>query len=189
MVVKDVLRSAVLFVNKAELLGLNAFDEASETAPTISQQADIDLFVQCFNYVYKEIASGYFPLLEKEKVVFKDNKFYFKDLSKQIIFVKKISKGNKKLKFYLYPEYIECETDSAEIVYAYLPNDFVLTDEVNLFGGKVLSQVMAYGVAREYCLIMGNYSDADVWENRFKNSLENIASKKMNVVIPKRRFF
>ena len=189
MVVKDVLRSAIVFVNKSELLGLNSFDSASETAPTVSQQADIDLFVQCFNYVYKEIASSYFPLLEKQKVVFTDNKFYYKDLAKQIVFVKKISKSGQKLKYYQYPQYIECETDSAEIVYAYLPNDFSLTDEVNLFGGKVLGQVMAYGVAREYCLIMGNYSDADIWEARFKNSLESIASKKRSVVIAKRRFF
>lgn len=188
MTVKEILKSAILFAGKPELLGLNVFSLQSETAPTAAQQSEIDLFVQCFNYVYKEIAGIYFPLLEKEQISFNDGKFLLKNLSKKIISIKKLLKNNKKLKFYQYPGHIDCETDNAIIVYAYLPEDFVLTDEINLFGGKVLPQVMAYGVVCEYCFISGNYSDADIWQARFKSALEAISSKKSGVVLPKRRF-
>lgn len=189
MTVKDILRSAILFSNKAELLSLSTFCDESQTLPTVDQQAEIDLFVQCFNYVYKEIASTYFPLLEKEEIVFENNKFYFSNLSKSLISIKKLYKGKRKVKFFLYPDHIFAETDSATIVYASLPANFVIEDEVNLFGGRVLAQVMAYGVAREYAIILGNYSDADVWEARFKTALETSFSGRKVAVLPKRRFF
>ena len=189
MTVKDILRPAILFSNRAEILALNAFCDESQTAPTVDQQAEIDLFVQCFNFVYKEIASTYFPLLEKEEIVFENNKFYFSNLAKGLISIKKLYKGKKNIKFFLYPDHIFAETDSASIVYASLPKDFALDDEVNLFGGRVLSQVMAYGVARDYAIILGNHSDADVWEARFKTALETSFSGRKVAVLPKRRFF
>lgn len=189
MTVKDILRPAILFANKAELLALSSFCAESETLPSIDQQAEIDLFVQCFNFVYKEIASTYFPLLEKEEITFENNKFYIKDLTKRLISIKKLYKNRKSVKFFLYPDHIFAEVDSATIVYASLPQDFVLEDEVNLFGGRVLEQVMAYGIAREYAIIQGNYSDADVWEARFKTALETSFSGRKVAVLPKRRFF
>ncbi|MBR5012562.1 MAG: hypothetical protein IKY15_01340 [Clostridia bacterium] len=189
MTVKEILRSAILFSNKPELLALSTFCAESQTLPSVAQQAEIDLFVQCFNFVYKEIASTYFPLLEKEEITFKDNKFYFSDLSKTLISIKKLYKNRKNIKHYVYPDHIYAETDTATIVYASLPKNFALEDEVNLFGGRVLEQVMAYGVAREYAVILGNFSDADVWEARFKTALETSFSGRKVAILPKRRFF
>ncbi|MBQ2713971.1 MAG: hypothetical protein IJF22_03250 [Clostridia bacterium] len=189
MTVKDILRSAILFSNKPELLSLSTFCQDSETLPSIDQQAEIDLFVQCFNFVYKEIASTYFPLLEKEEIVFENNKFYFNKLSKPLISIKKLHKNKKNIRHYVYPDHIFAETEKATIVYASLPKDFTLDEEVNLFGGRVLEQVMAYGVAREYAVIMGNFSDADVWEARFKTALETSFSGRKVAILPKRRFF
>ncbi|MBO5310318.1 MAG: hypothetical protein J6A98_03885 [Clostridia bacterium] len=189
MTVKEILKSAILFTNNAPLLGLSTFCETSQIAPTPAQQADIDLYLKCFNFVYKEIASAYFPLLEKEEIKFEDNKFYIEELNKKLLNIKKIFVGRKKLKFFMFPDHIFCEADAASIVYSYLPNDFALDDEVNLFGGRVLAQVMAYGVAREYSFIVGNFADADVWECRFKQALEVSFSAKPICLLPKRRFF
>lgn len=189
MTVKDIIKSAILFTNNAHLLGLSTFCEDSEIAPTTTQQADIDLYIKCFNFVYKEIASAYFPLLEKQQIKFENNKFYISDLNKKLLNIKKIFFGKKKLKFFMFPDHIFCETDTASIVYSYLPDDFEMADEVNLFGGRVLPQVMAYGVAREYAFIVGNFADADVWECRFKQALEVSFSAKPICLLPKRRFF
>lgn len=188
MVVKDILKYAILFCGKPQLLGLNTFSESSETLPTVQEQADIDLFLQCFNFVYKEIASVYFPLLEKEDVVFIENKFYLKDLPKIPVNIKKVYIGKKNIKFFVYPDHIFAETDKAVVVYSILPEDFAIDQEVNLFSGRVLPQVMAYGVAREFCLINGDYSSADIWESRFKDSLKVGKSANRFVTLPKRRF-
>ena len=82
MTVKEILKSAILFTNNAPLLGLSTFCETSQIVPTTVQQADIDLYLKCFNFVYKEIASAYFPLLEKEEIKFEENKFYIEKLNK-----------------------------------------------------------------------------------------------------------
>lgn len=189
MKVNEILRDAIIFTNHAELLALTTFDETSSTEPTVGQQSDIDLYVRCFNFIYKEIASCYFPFLEKEEVTFTDNQFAFTGLSKNPIHVKKIvGNNNKNLKFYLYPEHIFCETENATIIYSYLPDDLEITDEVNLFSGQVIPQVLAYGVAREFSLINGDHADADVWESRFKGGITNSLCGKHIPKISKRRF-
>lgn len=189
MKVKDILRDAIIFTNHAQLLALSNFNDESITEPTADQQADIDLYVRCFNFIYKEIASCYFPFLEKEEIAFSNNQFALSSLTKNAIHIKKVVSGSgRNLKFYLYPEYIFCETESAEIIYSFLPSDLGLTDEVNLFSGQVIPQVLSYGVAREFSLINGDYADADVWESRFKGGIVNSMCGKHIPKISKRRF-
>lgn len=188
MTVKEIIKTAILFTNKTPLLGLSTFCADSQIQPTAEEQADIDLFEKCFNFVYKEIASTYFPLLEQEQVTFTNNKLLFSALSKSVLSVKKVCKNSKKLKFLVFSDHIFCEVDKAWVIYSALPADLTLNNEVNLFGGRVLAHVIAYGVAREFCYITGNYSDADLWESRFKSALKVAHSARVPSVLPKRRF-
>lgn len=188
MDVKTIIKDAILFTNHPELLNLSTFVSTSQTAPTTDQQSLIDLYVRCFNFVYKEIALAYFPLLEKEIINFNKNKYFLNNLQKKIIKIKKIIKNKKNLKYFLYPDYIFCETDSATIIYSYLPEDLNINDSVNLFSGQIIPQVFAYGVAREFEFINGNYVDADMWQFRFKDGLKKSFNTSKVSKLPRRTF-
>lgn len=180
MKLKEVLKDAMLFIGKPELYSLSAFTEGGPV-PTQDQQSDIDLLVRCFNLVYREVATNYVPLLHKQRVTFTDNRLEISALEKPLIYVRSLkTSGGKGVSYQIYPTHIEAETYSAVLTYAFLPENVGLDDDVNLFAGQVLPEIMAYGVAREFELLNGDFPSADIWESRFKNALEVLHSKKNN---------
>ncbi|MDD4816061.1 MAG: hypothetical protein PHQ62_02880 [Clostridia bacterium] len=189
MTVKNILKIAVLFLNKKELLTTTSFDDESITAPTTEQANDINLLTKCFNFIYKEVASSYLPLFFEEEIVFVNGKFEFANLQNQILEIHKLtSKNGNHLAYELFPSYVKALVSRADLVYSYLPQDFDLEDSVNMFGGKVLPQVLASGVARKFCLLNEDYSTADIWEKKFKDGIFNAISKKSNIRLRERRW-
>jgi len=185
MTMKEVLKDACLFVGKPELYALRVFTEGG-AEPTIDQQSDIDLLVRCFNLVYREIAANFVPLLHKQKVTFTDGRLELEALEKPLTYIKSLrTAGGKAVTYQIFPTHIEADTYSAVLTYAYLPEAVGLNDEVNLFAGQVLPEVVAYGVAREFEFLNGDFADADMWETRFKNALALVHSKKQTKILPK----
>lgn len=188
MTVKDIIKLVCEFVGEKEILSkLNATSEQlTEMEFSPREQEKIDVMVRCFNLVNQEIASDYLPFLTKENIDVKENILNFSTLQKELVNVYEIKNGfGISLRFKLFPTYAQISGHAKTIVYSYLPDNKLLTDEIEKVNG-LSARIYAYGVASEFLLIEGMSDDAEIWEDRFKQSLFVLSRKRGEHVLPKR---
>lgn len=190
MKVKDILETTLVFLGKHELLLTSAFDEDITKELTDAQSKEIGFLVRCFNLIYKEVSADYLPLLYDEKIEFNQGKFELSNLTQNILDIFKLCDDDENnISYKLFPSYIKANAEIANITYSYIPENLNLDDEVVLFGGKILPQVLSYGIAREYCLISGDHKEADIWEKRFKDGIFVEMRRKSQIKIKPRRWY
>lgn len=186
MVLKDILIDTATLLKLDNVLNLKELGGNDEDTQA---KKDLDLLITCVNLIISEIASDYVPLKTIEEVLVKKSKIPYIDLQKPALNIKSIkdSFGQKRY-FKVYPSYIYTDCDGVcHIEYTYLPASIKDLDQATEYQNtKVTSRIIAYGAAREYCLIMSMYEEAQSWDARFKESLLS-ASRQNNVLtIPKR---
>lgn len=184
MKVKDLVIYTSLFIGEKEL----ASKLEENTSLTQREQERVDTMVRCYNLVNQEIASDYLPFLYTEKIDVNNSVLNFSDLSKTIINIYEV-KGNLNIniRYKRYPEYLQIFGHAKKITYSYLPEDLELNDNVEFFNG-LSSRIYAYGMASEYLLCDGLSEDAEIWEERFKESLFVLSRKRSEIRLPKRRW-
>ena len=113
----------------------------------------------------------------------------YADLDKTIINVYAV-KGtfNRNVKYKAYTNYIQIFGKAKSITYSYLPDKSELDDDVEFFNG-LSARIYAYGIASEYLLCDGLSEDAEIWEERFKESLFVLSRKRSELKLPARRWF
>lgn len=186
---KNVLKIASLFVNLADEFS-PIIDETEDTVDTQTQK-EFEIFLKCLNLVYTEISTDYLPILEKQRVLVENGKVYLDDISESIkdIVSVKLASNEKNVKYTLFSNYIEVGAGGyVDIVYSIYPTALTLTSDIDSFGGKVSEKCLALGTASEYCYINGFYDEAEIWDNRFKDSLQIACRKKSEIILPKRRW-
>lgn len=190
MKVKDILETSLVFLGKHELLQTAVFDESITEELTEAQEKEIGFLVRCFNLIYKEVSADYLPLMYDEKIKFAEGKFELSNLTQNILDIFKLYDDHENsISYKLFPDHIKANAEIANITYSFIPEDLNLDDEVLLFGGKILPQVLSYGIAREYCLISGDHKEADIWEKRFKDGIFVEMRRKSQIKIKPRRWF
>lgn len=189
MKVKEILDTSLVLLGKHELLETSVFDENIVEELTEAQEKEIGFMVRCFNLIYKEVSADYLPLMYDEQIEFTQDKFELSNLTQSILDVFKLYDDNENnIAYKLFPSYIKANVEKANITYSFIPEDLSLEDEVMLFGGKILPQVLSYGIAREYCLITGDHKEADIWEKRYKDGIFAEMRKKSQIKIKSRRW-
>lgn len=183
MTVRDIIKLVCQFVGEKELeIKLNSSDSEFSTR----EQEKLNLMVSCFNLVNQEIASDYLPFLTKEEIDVKDSILNFSDLDKTIINVYEVKNAfGICLKYQVFSDCIQINGKAKSIVYSYLPEEKTLDSQLDMING-LNKRVYAYGVASEFLLIDGMSDDAEVWEDRFKQSLFVLSRKRGEHVLPKR---
>ncbi|HEY8390162.1 MAG TPA: hypothetical protein VIL26_04335 [Clostridia bacterium] len=185
MVLKDII------IDTATMLKLDAvlaLPEIGGDAEDEQAQKDLDLIKKCINLTLNEIASDYIPLNYVQDVLVADGKIPYTALNKTALKIKSIKDDKGKDCFFkVYPSYIytDCE-GNCEIEYCYIPAQVEELDQVIENDPKVTSRLIAYGAAREYCLVMSMYEEAQSFDSRYKQTLQNIASQNTVLKIPKR---
>ena len=94
---------------------------------------------------------------------------------------------NQNVRYKAYPDYLEVIGHAKKITYSYLPEDLTLTDDVEFYNG-LSARIYAYGMASEFLLSDGLSEDAEIWEERFKESLFVLSRRRTEVALPKRRW-
>ena len=181
MKVNDAIKLSCDFVNLPELKSFVGTENGDDI-----QKAKLNALLRCLNMAYEEICTEFLPILKKEAIVTTNGEFYFSDLSQPlcaIISLKTADGGN--IKYSLSSDHISFEGDSAVLVYAVKPDELEFGDEA-----KVLfpERVLAYGTAREFFLMQALSDEALIFENRFKESLENLVRKKAALIWPRRQW-
>lgn len=185
MTVKDILSLACDFVGEKEIKAKIFLENPTYTA---REQEKLDLMIRCLNLVNQEIASDYLPFLFEENVDANGGVISFDGLEKSVIAVYQVkNRFGFPIRFKNYPNYVEVFGSAKKIVYSYLPDEVGLDDEIEKFNG-LSERVYAYGVASEFLLIQGMGSDAEIWEERYKESLFILSSRKGEHRLPRRRW-
>ena len=184
MTVKDIVKLVCEFVGESEI-----FSKLSLNSPLNEREVEkVDRMVRCFNLVNQEIASDYLPFLTKEEVDVENSILNFSELKKKVFNIFEVkNKFGVKLNFKVISNYIEISGKAKTVVYSFFPDELDIEDEVELYCG-LSARVYAYGIASEYLLIDGVSEDAEIWENRFKESLFLLSRKHGEHILPKRRW-
>ncbi len=186
MKVKDILKLAVEFVGERQLLEKLQNQTDVQVQMDKDEQSKLDCFVRCFNLVNQEIASDYLPFLTKENVTIQGGIIAFDTLKKKIINVYEIKdRFGFNLPFKVVSNCVEVGEKVKSIVYSFLPEDIALEGEVEFFNG-LSARIYAYGIASEFLLLNGLSADAEIWEERYKESLFILSRKRGEHQLPKR---
>ena len=179
MKTKELVKQVATFLQNGDILeaDLDKFDGLGE-----SLQKDINLIVSCLNETLSDIATEYINLTNTEKIEVKNGVFDTKNLSKKLHKAKKL--GNNQ-KFSIVADTLFADDGTYDFVYDYLPDEVDLDGEFFDFVG-LPKYAIAYSVCSEYCLILGSFSESEMWESRFENLMKSCTSN-LKVFAPKNK--
>ena len=182
MLVKDVIKLASDFTENETLSAkIEKGTELSDDENQVANELE-----KCFNLVNNEIASEFVPIKKIEQVEVSNGKILFSAFSSKpfkILYVK--NSLGRKIKYKVFSDYIFALCKKAIVCYSTLPENLTINDEFETF---LPERIYAYGVAREYYFLKTKFDDADIWEERFKNSLEILCRKSSCHRLPRRRW-
>lgn len=185
---KEIIKLTATLLGLDDVVNYLLNENTTETEPLDEVATKINDLLVFTNYVIREVTKDYYPLSYEEKVS-SDNQcqIYYNTLSKNAIAIKDIkNNSNLSVTFNLYPDYIKVGSPNSvyKIFYNYVPECLQsINQEISLPMGLDYF-IICYGVASEYALSKLLYNEAEMWETKFKNSLENIKSR-----VGERRFF
>lgn len=156
----------------------------------MTKPKEIEFIINLCNLVIEQITREFMPLYLEELTSSNENcEINFSGLSQKVNQIISVSFADGIGTTYrVFPEYIKVGNPQEKFLvnYSYIPKQVSsLEDEFALPMG--LSEfTVAYGVCAEYCLIEMLYDEADMWESKFKTSLQNSIKKLRERKIPSR---
>lgn len=137
--------------------------------------------VRCYNLVEQELATDYFPILEVDKFFHVEDKIYFKDFSRNPYMLKGVQDFHgDSVSFRLAPECIKLvknyDGGTFFVKYYYLPEEKGLQSRCT-YGADYI-HIVKYGVAAEYCLAVGNFELAKIYNDKYKERIKLKGPKK-----------
>ena len=184
MEVKELIISALNILGRGDLAvqlsgGGELDGEGLETVNTL---------VYCFNAVEDEVARKYLPLTAKEELSSSNGKFNYTDFSHSPVKIKSVLAGGDAAEFELLPQYIAVNAKKITVEYDYAPSKKQLNGQSD-FGAEVGGRLFALGMAAEYCLVNGEIEAAELWEKKYRDSIDAVQSAlPAGGVIPPRRW-
>lgn len=180
--VNDTIIAAALELGIADKVQL-FLEQGDESGEEAAQQ-----LLHCFNIIENELALDYLPLKAETEVESPTGVIAYSDLPKNVVRVLKVQDqwGND-VPFKIYPEYLQAQSGTFKVAYAYTPeektlggeSDFTLFASVRLF---------AYGMASEYALMNGLYEEAAVWEKKYKDAIKRTYRLNVGKTLRSRRW-
>lgn len=189
MTQKEIITLIAKWFNLSEILELEEFGGSTQNIPQATQK-EIDGIIYCINLVVDELACDYFPLLHTQNISSSNGKIYYSQLEKTILKIFSLKDSNISVPYKLFPDHISIDYDSNfTLTYSFAPTaPQSISGDLQLIGAQITPRLLAYGVAREYCIFNSLYEQADYYNSRFISAI-NTASKKRSIKWRKRRWF
>lgn len=185
MKVKEIINNALTLLGRADL----ASKQDGETL-SAEEAETLEILLYCYNAVEDEIARCYFPLRCREKASSATGRYNFFLLQHKPVRIVKVLADGKEKEFFMYPEYMETDAKDIILEYEYLPSKKEIEDDSE-FSQQIGGRLLAYGVASEYSLIMGEVQSAEIWEGKYRKEIENLYTEEPSLsggYIPPRRW-
>jgi len=176
---KDILKLSATFLGLEDVV-LFLTKPSSEISDEVDKKLN-DL-IAILNYVLRNITKEYFPL-NHEEVLTSNNQceVYFNTFEYNPISINDVKNSLlDSVTYNIYPEYLKVgkPNNNYLIKYNYVPKKIVNIDDSLVLPLGLEPFTVCYGIASEYALSKLLYSEAEMWESKFKNSLETYRSIK-----------
>lgn len=155
------------------------------TGFTDEEKKKLTAFLRHYRLIEEELAYLPFRKLQVEMLVHNDRIDMISFINKPLKILSIRDENGKKVKYKLFPTYIEVRASKVKI--EYLPQIFESSYNSDL-PERISGRVVAYGVTREYCLSQGLYEDAQIWENRYKDGVKLMLRREPCGAISARRW-
>lgn len=175
MILKDVLQKT------AELLGVTAtFGE------TLTD--DEKLLVKCGDSVIAELVEECIDVKTSEKLYAFDKEILYSSFSKKVKSIISAVYDGKKVPFTEYADRMTLPLSGEyEIRYNFTLGDLALTSELCL-PPKYTANVLAAGVAGEFCRRKGLYTESEAYSARYAGAIKNLSYSARKVTLRSREF-
>ena len=186
MLAKNVIKNVATYLNLTNLLNSVFLD--GDNQPTKQDEAEINTLLSCLNLVINQVATEYINLKNKIKISSISGKIYYSALSSNVVVdVLTVTKNGSPVRFEVCADHIKTVSGDLEVEFVYQPSSCSsVLSNIDFENFKINERVLSYGVVAEYCFLNGNYDDAAIWDNRFKNSLSNLNRARREIKIKQR---
>lgn len=181
MQVKDIVKRAAKNLGREDLFDVLDADGTAGEAGAL---------IDCYNLVENEIALEYLPLKAEETFTPAEGGVVYTRFSHAPInVIKVLDERGTRVDFTLFPALLRLPegVGTVRVQYAYAPAKKGLSDESE-FTEKISERLLSYGVASEFCLMRGQYSEAAVWERKYREALRAACSSSGTLRIRARRW-
>ena len=181
MKVADILKITCQMTGNDDLAG------KLESTLTDEEELRKNLLLEALNLVINEVACEYMPILKEEEFEVKNFKIDFSDFDAcplEIYAVK--DRYGRRVRYKKYSSYLMVFSSKIKVTYSVAPDKVAFSDNITQI--NLPERVLAYACAREYFLHQNLEGEAQIWEEKFKASLENLLRRKSVLVLPKRRW-
>lgn len=174
MKVEDVLAEVLLRLGEMDKYDITNLPDNDEK---------ITLLVKCVNMIVSEIASDYVHMEYSEDIVTDDGIIPYDQLKKRLINIKRVTKNGTKIGAKLHPEHILCDArGSLNVCYYYMPSEVKIGDKIEL-SPRITTMLIANGVLGEYCLLVGRYEDAALYDKRYREMVKEASRVTKEIVL------
>lgn len=129
--------------------------------------------LQCFQTVENEIAIDYIPLTAEVELVTATGIVSYGSFQHAPASILNVEDGEgNSLRYHIYSDYLQVEgrCGKVRIVYSYAPSEKT-GDSVSEYTSPVSKRLIAYGMAAEYSLFIGELTAANAWSVKYKAAL------------------
>lgn len=166
MLVKEIAALA------AANLGREDLQRQAETSAG-QPAGELASLLRCYNLVENEVALDYYPVKREESFLPVSGRIAFTRFACPPVRIVSAEDGDgKPLSFTVCTEGIELSPPAscAAVTYEYAPAEKGWND-ASEFSGKISARLLSFGVACEFCLSRGQFSEAALWEKRYREAL------------------
>ena len=187
MKIKDVVKTAALLLGKERLYTALLQEEGIDSTDS-EVLALADVMTRLTNLVITELASTYILMKKCERVTFEGGKLPYSRLTETPLKILGVYDTNGfDFAFKVHHEYLQAQTTTAVVEYAYKPANYDLDSTIGYSEGQVSLRTLAHGLCAECCIVEGRFDEAVMWHKRYEEGVENACYPK-NVTIKERSF-
>lgn len=183
MKVLDVILTAVKILGDENLYTYMS----DESSSMVGYENDSDLLLIAYNQAIIS-ACAYFPFSHKESFSPIDGKVKYENFTFNPYKILSVIPKNACFSFKILPTEILTLGD-IEVEYNYFAQSQDFNDEFVYQNGVVTPLAISYGLLSEYLLYKGRYDESLAYNDKFINSLKNLASYKKKSKIKSREWF
>ncbi|MCL2255828.1 MAG: hypothetical protein FWC11_03100 [Firmicutes bacterium] len=152
---------------------------------------EIERLTNCAKMTAIEIASDYIPLTREEETRSQNQRVRLSSLMERVSSVVAVRQGTQNVNFSLSHDEILLPFDGVfSVVYNFIPpfGNPNLSEQIPWNHAKVNERTLSFGIACEYCILMGMFDEALLWDKRFKDALFKANIEKAEKKIKRRRW-
>lgn len=188
MLARDIITTAATYLQQKLPEACYDSSYTARLNTELANNSTLKHLMLCLDNVLSEIACDYIPNIKRATVQAKDGIIDTSQLTGTVLEVLRLTDDSGNNIVYRYVVgglLVQCQ-GQMQLLYSTTFGQVKYLDSINLPVGKVDCRVLAYGVASEYCLMMGDYDTMTMWDARFRNSLMSL-NKKTPVYMPNNR--